>query len=354
VEQRIRFCRSADGVTIAYAEHGHGPPFVKAANWLTHLEHDWRSPVWKPWLEELARGHRVVRYDQRGCGLSDREVERFSLPDFVADLEAVVDAAELEQFGLLGISQGGAVAIAYAVRHPERITHLVLFGSYARGRLKRGPTQEQRDETMLLRDLVRVGWGRPDPAFRRVFTSRFVPGATPEQLEWFDELQRLSVSPETAVRLRDCWSEIDVVDLLDDVAVPTLVVHPRGDAVVPFEEGRLLAARINGARFLPLESDNHILLEHEAAWPGFVAELREFVGAPEPARGVTSLEDLTGRELEVLSLVADGLGNDEIARSLVVSTRTVERHLSNVYVKLGVSGKAARAAAAARFSSARR
>jgi pimeloyl-ACP methyl ester carboxylesterase/DNA-binding CsgD family transcriptional regulator len=354
MEQRIRFCRSADGVTIAYAEHGGGPPVVKAANWLTHLEHDWRSPVWKPWLEELARGHRLLRYDQRGCGLSDREVGRFSLADFVADLEAVVDTAELEQFGLLGLSQGGAVAIAYAVRHPERVMRLVLCGSYARGRLKREPTREEREEAMLLRDVVRVGWGRPDPAFRRVFTSRFVPGGTPDQLEWFDELQRLSVTPDTAVRLRDCWSEIDVVDLLDDVAVPALVVHARGDAVVPFEEGRLLAARIRGARFLPLESDNHILLEQEAAWPELVAELREFLDAPAVDRGVASLDDLTGRELEVLGLVADGLGNDQIARRLFVSTRTVERHLSNVYAKLGISGKAARAAAAARFSSARR
>lgn len=353
MEQRIRFCSSSDGVAIAYAEHGRGPTVVKAANWLTHLEHDWRSPVWKHWLEELARRHRVVRYDQRGCGLSDREVEEFSLDSFVSDLEAVVDAAQLDRFALLGLSQGGAIAIAYAVRHPDRVSQVVLCGGYARGRLKRDLSPDQREEATLLQNIVRVGWGRPDPVFRRVFTTRFVPEGTAEQLEWFDELQRVSASPETAERLRACWSEIDVVDLLDAVDVPTLVAHARGDAVVPFSEGRLLAKRIRGARFLPLEGRNHILLEHEPAWPAFLAELREFIGVPALSGG-GSLEDLTQRELDVLELVADGLSNEEIGGRLFISTRTVERHLSNVYAKLRVSGKAARAAAAARFSSARR
>jgi pimeloyl-ACP methyl ester carboxylesterase/DNA-binding CsgD family transcriptional regulator len=301
---------------------------------------------------ELARGHRVVRYDERGCGLSDRDVDEFSLDCFVSDLEAVVDAAELDRFALLGLSQGGAIAIAYAVRHPERVSHLVLCGAYARGRLKRDLSPEQREEASLLQSIVRVGWGRPDPVFRRVFTTRFVPEGTAEQLEWFDELQRVSVSPQTAERLRACWSQIDVIGLLDDVNVPTLVAHARGDAVVPFSEGRLLATRIEGARFLPLEGRNHILLEHEPAWPPFLAELREFIGTPELSRG--SLDDLTQRELEVLELVAEGLSNEEIGGRLFVSARTVERHLSNAYAKLRVSGKAARAAAAARFSATRR
>jgi pimeloyl-ACP methyl ester carboxylesterase/DNA-binding CsgD family transcriptional regulator len=340
-------------VTIAYAEHGMGPTLVRAANWLTHLEYDWRSPVWRHWLEELARGHRVVRYDERGCGLSDREVEELSLDSFVADLEAVVDAAQLDRFVLLGLSQGGAIALVYAVRHPERVSHVVLCGGYARGRHKRELSREQKEEATLLQSVVRVGWGQPDPVFRRVFTTRFVPGGTDEQLEWFDELQRVSVTPETAERLRTCWGQIDVVDLLDAVDVPTLVAHARGDAIVPFSEGRLLATRIRGARFLPLEGRNHILLEHEPAWPVFLAALRGFIGAPEVSPRV-SLEDLTQRELEVLELVAEGLSNEEIGGRLFVSPRTVERHLSNVYAKLRVSGKAARAAAAARFSAARR
>jgi pimeloyl-ACP methyl ester carboxylesterase/DNA-binding CsgD family transcriptional regulator len=353
VEQRIRFCRRSDGVTIAYADQGTGPAVVKAASWLTHLEHDWRSPVWLHWLEELGRGRRLVRYDERGCGLSDRDVDELSFESFVGDLEAVVDAAELDRFALVGISQGGAIAIGYAVRHPERVSHLVLLGAYARGRLRRDLSPEEREEATLLDSVVRVGWGRPDPVFRRVFTTRFVPDGTAEQLEWFDELQRVSVSPDTAERLRACWGRIDVVDLLDDVAVPTLVAHPRGDAVVPFAEGRLLATRIRGARFLPLDGRNHILLEHEPAWHVFKAELNGFIGAGEiPRNG--SLEDLTRRELEVLALVADGLGNEEIGLRLVLSTRTVERHLSNVYAKLGLQGKSARAAAAARFSAARR
>jgi pimeloyl-ACP methyl ester carboxylesterase/DNA-binding CsgD family transcriptional regulator len=280
-------------------------------------------------------------------------VDELSLEAFVADLEAVVDAARLDRFALLGLSQGGAIAIAYAVRHPERVSHLVLCGCYARGRLKRDLSPEQLEEAKLLQDIVRVGWGRPDPVFRRVFTARFVPDGTPEQLEWLDELQRVSVSPETAERLRACWSQIDVTDVLDDVQAPTLVAHARDDAVVPFSEGRLLASRITGARLLPLDGRNHILLEHEPAWPVFVAELRAFLGTtdgvPRP-----SLDDLTEREVEVLELVAEGLGNEEIAKRLVVSTRTVERHLSNVYVKLRLSGKSARAAAAARFSAARR
>lgn len=355
MEQRIRFCTSPDGVTIAYAEHGRGPAVVKAANWLTHLEHDWRSPVWKHWLEELARGHRVIRYDQRGCGLSDREVEALSLESFVADLEAVVDAAKLDRFALLGLSAGGAVAIAYAAHHPERVSHLVVCGGYARGRAERGLSPEERAESDLLQSVIRVGWGRPDPLFRRVFTTRFIPGGTAEQLEWFDELQRVSVSPETAERLRACWGEIDVTDLLDAVDVPTLVAHARGDVVVPFIEGRLLATRIRDARLLPLEGRNHILLEHELAWPVFLAELRDFIGTrASDLFPRQSLDALTQREIEVLELVADGLSNEEIGARLFVSTRTVERHLSNVYVKLRLSGKAARAAAAARFSAARR
>jgi DNA-binding CsgD family transcriptional regulator len=206
---------------------------------------------------------------------------------------------------------------------------------------------------MLLQSIVRVGWGRPDPAFRRVFTTRFVPGGTEEQLEWFDELQRVSADPATAERLRACWSQIGVVELLDAVEAPTLVAHARGDDVVPFSEGRMLATRISGARFLPLEGRNHILLEHEPAWPVFLAELHDFLGTSERSPRA-SLEDLTRRELEVLALVADGLSNEEIAERLFVSTRTVERHLSNVYAKLRVSGKAARAGAAARFSAAER
>ena len=346
VKRQIRFCTAADGVRIAYETFGKGPPIVRASTWLTHLEFDWQSPIWRHWLEGLAEGCRVVRYDERGCGLSDRAVENFSFQAWVADLEAVVDAVGLDRFALLGISHGGPIAIAYAARHPERVSHLVLYGTYARGRLQR--SAQVREEAELLISLVRVGWGQANPVFRRVFTTLFVPGATSEQMDWFDELQRVSASPATAERIRRVRSEVDVTALASQVAVPTMVLHARDDAVVPFAKGRLLAALIPGARFVPLTGRNHILLADEPAWAVFLAEFREFLGRAEPA--VADKLHLSARELEVLGLVARGLDNEGIAGRLNLSVRTVERHLSNIYAKFGVSGKAARAAAAARFS----
>lgn len=341
-----------DGVRLAYATHGSGPPLVRAGHWLTHLEFDWESPIWRHWLREFGRSNTVVRYDQRGCGLSDRNTEALSLDLLVGDLEAVVDAAGLERFALLGISGGGPVAVSYAARHPERVTHLVLYGAYARGRYERDLSAAQREEAELLQSLIRVGWGRDDPIFRRVFTTLFVPGASEEQMDWYDELQRATATPEDAERLRLAASQTDVTDLLPRLAVPTLVAHARDESAVPFAEGRLLAAGIAGAQFLPLEGRNHILLADEPAWPAFMAAVREFLGTAEtPAEG--DLEDLSPREREVLELVAGGLSNEEIGARLFLSVRTVERHLSNIYAKLRISGKAARAAAAARFSSVR-
>ncbi len=322
---------------------------MKAANWLTHLEYDWQSPVWRHWLEDVGRGHRLVRYDERGCGLSDRSPARLTLQAFVDDLAAVVDAADVERFALLGLSQGGAVAIAYAARYPERVTKLILCGAYARGRGRRGPSAAQTEEDELLQATIRVGWGRADPVFRRVFTMRFIPEATAEQMDWFDELERRSASPEMAARLRSAWAEIDVTPLLDQVMAPTLVAHSRGDAVVPFEEGRLLATRIANARFLPLEGRNHILLAGEPAWTVLLAQLRGFLGTSTAAPDRT-VDALSARELGVLHLVAAGLSNEQIADRLILSLRTVERHLSNVYAKWGLSGKSARAAAAARLA----
>ena len=352
VEQQIRFCAAEDGVRIAYATHGHGPPLVKAANWMTHLEFDWRSPIWRHWLDGLARGRTVVRYDERGCGLSDWEVDRLSLDAWVEDLEAVVDATGLEHFPLLGLSQGGAIAIAYAVRNPDRVSHLVLVGCYAQGWRLRSKTPEQRERTELLMSAMRVGWAGGDPTFRRLFAHRFMPDATPEQMEWWDELQRASTSAENAARLRSTWGDIDVTNLLERVTSPTLVLHARNEVAVPFDQGRLLATRIPGARFVPLQSRNHLLLPSEPAWEMFLQELHDFIGTEQPLVPV-DLADLSKRELQVLELVAVGLSNEEIAERLYLSIRTVERHLSNVYTKLRVSGKAARAAAAARYSASR-
>jgi pimeloyl-ACP methyl ester carboxylesterase/DNA-binding CsgD family transcriptional regulator len=351
VEQQIRFCTTPDGVRLAYTVNGGGPAVVKAGNWLTNLEFDWGSPVWRHWLEALADGYSLIRYDERGGGLSDRDVPGFGLDVWLDDLETVIEAAGLERFALVGISGGGTLAIAYAVRHPERVACLVLYGCYARGRTRRGP--KAREEADALLSLIRVGWGEANPAFRRVFTSLFVPEATEQQMQWFDELQRASMSAENAVRVRMARGEIDVTELAPRVRVPTLVLHARDDAMVPFEEGRSLAGLIPGARFVPLVGRNHILLESEPAWREFVAEYRSFLrsswGEPEGVEAA-ALAKLSDRERDVLMLVAAGATNEEIAERLFLSVRTVERHLSNVYAKLGVSGKAARAAAAARFT----
>jgi pimeloyl-ACP methyl ester carboxylesterase/DNA-binding winged helix-turn-helix (wHTH) protein len=277
LRQEIHFCTASDGVRIAYAEVGRGPPLVKTANWLNHLEYDWQSPVWSHLFHALAAEHRLIRYDARGNGLSDWDVEDISFDAFVRDLTSVVAAARLERFALLGISQGCAVSIAYAVQHPERVSHLILYGSYARGRRKRDSVQEA-EQADALGTLIRQGWGKENPAFRQVFTSLFIPGATHEQMTWFNDLQRVTSSAETAVRLLDANSYIDVTDLLPKVSVPTLVIHCRDDAAQPFEEGRRLAAGIPGARFVALEGRNHLILESDPAWSRFLEEIGDFLG----------------------------------------------------------------------------
>jgi pimeloyl-ACP methyl ester carboxylesterase/DNA-binding CsgD family transcriptional regulator len=348
VQQDIRFCAAPDGLRLAWTSHGSGPPLVKAANWLTHLEYDWDSPVWRYWLEGLGQSHMLIRYDARGCGLSDRNLAELSLERFVSDFEAVIEAAGVERFTLLGISQGAAVAVAYAARHPDRIERIVLYGGYAQGRNRRG----ERQVAEALVAAIRAGWEDPNPAFRRLFTMRFLPEGSPEQMEWYDELQRRTTSTENAARLYEFWSDMELSEIAPRVEAETLVAHARGDAAVPFEQGRLLASLIPDARLLPLESANHLLLPDNPAWPVFLSEFRDFTQAT-PTAPPEPIEDLSAREIEVMRLVAQGLSNEEIASRLFLSVRTVERHLSNVYVKFRVSGKAARAAAAARFSQVR-
>jgi DNA-binding SARP family transcriptional activator/pimeloyl-ACP methyl ester carboxylesterase len=277
LEQRIRFCRTHDGVTLGYAASGSGPPLVKAANWLTHLDHDWHSLVWKHWLLELSRDHELFRFDQRGGGLSDRDIRPATFTDWVHDLEAVVDAAGLDRFPLLGISQGGPVAMAYAARHPERVSRLVLYGTYVQGRLVRATSQDQRREHALQVELVRLGWGRDEPAFRQVFTSQFMPGADRRLWDDFNELQRRTTSAETAARVLEVTGEIDVTATAQQVQAPTLVLHARSDLRPPFEQGRLTASLIPDSRFVALDSRNHILLADEPAWPVFLREVRAFL-----------------------------------------------------------------------------
>jgi len=339
LNQSIRFCTSRDRTRIAYATMGKGPPLVRAAHFLTHLEFELNSPVWAPWLAELSGYNTLVRYDQRGCGLSDREVAEMSFEANVADLASVVDAAGLERFALLGSSQGSAISIAYAARYPERVTRIVIYGGYARGFAKRNPTPEQVREARAMLELIELGWGRENPAYRQIFTSQFIPDSKHEQAAWFNELERMSTTAANAVRIISSWSPIDVTDLAQQIRCPTLVLHARGDVRMPFEEGRLIAGLIPGARFVPLESRNHVLLEGEPALARLFAELREFLreGGAEASEG--AFPHLTPREREILELLAHGLDNTQIAARLGLSEKTVRNNITPILDKVGVESR---------------
>jgi pimeloyl-ACP methyl ester carboxylesterase/DNA-binding CsgD family transcriptional regulator len=350
--QTIRFCRAADGTRLAYAIHGSGPPLVVVSCWLSHLQHDWQSPVWRHFLDDLGAIASVVRYDERGFGMSDWAVDDFSIAARVADLEAVVDATGHERFAVLGMSGGSAVALAYAARHPERVNRLVLYGTVCGIPVELDGDGREVEETF--RQMIRVGWAKDDPTFRRVFTTRFIPDATEEQLAWFDDLQRMSTSPENAVASRIARQAVDLVDEIPAITAPTLVLQALGDRSTTFDNAVTVSSQIPGARLVPLDSRNHILLADEPAWPVFMAEVTAFL---EPDRrafladggGGRPSERFSARERDVLRLAADGRSNDEIASSLTLSVRTVERHLSNIYAKLGLTGRAARAGAVAEY-----
>jgi pimeloyl-ACP methyl ester carboxylesterase/DNA-binding CsgD family transcriptional regulator len=334
--QRIRYLRTPDQVQLAWADAGSGPVVVKAANWLTHLEYDWESPVWRHWIRFFADHFHFIRFDERGCGMTDWNVGDVGFERWVEDLEAVVDAAAPpEPFALLGISQGAAVCIAYAVRHPERVSRLILYGGYARGWWRRGEPEGEREYNAIL-ELVRLGWGKDNPAFRQVFTSRFMPGATDQQIAWFNELCRKTTSPSIAADLLVARARIEVSDLLDKVRAQTLVIHSRDDEVSPIAEGRRLAAGIPGAQFLELDSRNHVLLDQEPAWPRFQQAVLEFMGVGAAAGEHDAFAALSGREREILVLVSEGLSNAEIAERLSISDKTVRNHVSNLFDKLGV------------------
>jgi DNA-binding winged helix-turn-helix (wHTH) protein/pimeloyl-ACP methyl ester carboxylesterase len=274
--QDVTFCRTADGINLALATVGAGPPLIKVANWLTHIEYDWESPIWAPLLQQFAARFRLIRYDGRGNGLADRDAADISFPAFVRDLETVVGAAGVERPTLLGISQGAAVAIAFAVQHPERVSKLILFGGYAQGRNKRGSAAEAEMAQAFL-TILRHGWGDEHSAFMQAFSSVFFPNGTRQHIKWLVDLQRVTTSPENAARIRQACDDIDVVELLPKVQVPTLVLHCRHDAVAPLEQGRLIAASIPHAKFVTLESDNHVVLAHEPAWAKLVAEIEAFL-----------------------------------------------------------------------------
>jgi pimeloyl-ACP methyl ester carboxylesterase/DNA-binding winged helix-turn-helix (wHTH) protein len=275
--QDLRFSVAEDGVRLAWASTGQGPPLVKASNWLTHLDFEWGSPIWQHWWTELSKHHRLIRYDERGNGMSQRDVPDVSFDTWVRDLETVVDAAGLDRFSLLGISRGGAIAIAYTVKHPERVDKLVLYGAFPMGLYHYG-TPEEVEARRALISLTRLGWGHHDAAFCRMFTKRFMPNATPVHENWFDDLQRVSTSAANAARLMDVDCGIDVRELLRKVQVPTLVLHCDRDKVVSPEHGRQLAAEIPNARYASIPSANHLLLAEEPAWEILVQEFSAFLG----------------------------------------------------------------------------
>ena len=336
--QHLRFCTSSDGTRLAYASVGSGPPLVKAANWLSHLEYEWSSPIWRHWIEGLSRHRTYIRYDQRGCGLSDREPAEMSFESWVRDLEAVVDACGLERFPLLGLSQGAAIALEYTARHPERVSHLILYGGFARGRLKRGGGPSSIEETLLMFKLMELGWGMDNRAFRQVFATQFLPEAPAALNDAFDELQSQSATVADAIRIMQVSVQIDVTRCAERIACPTLILHARNDARIPFEEGRLIASLVPGAKFVPLASRNHILLETEPAWQVFLREVDAFLGDAVSAR--LAADNLTPRERELVELLARGLDNHQIAAHLELSEKTVRNMVSSVLAKMEVETRA--------------
>ena len=339
LRQHVHYVTSSDGTRLAWAESGAGPVLVKAANWLTHLEYEWESPVWRHWLHFFSTNCRFVRYDDRGCGMSDWQNGPLSIEQWTADLQAVIDAARpSEPVTLLGISQGGLPCILYAIANPDRVARMILYGSYARGWRRRGPAAAERTYQAMV-ELARLAWGSDNPTFRQVFTSRFIPGGTREQLQWFNDLCLKTTSGEIAASLLEARSVVDITALLGDVRTPTLVLHARNDEIAPVAEGRLLASGIPGAEFVELDSRNHILLEHEPAWQRFCDEVLTFLRSGQDAP-TSVFAALSARERQVLALMADGLSNGDIAERLHISEKTVRNHASNLFDLLGVWSRA--------------
>lgn len=341
MQQSIRMLRTADGVNIAWARAGSGTPLIRASTWLTHLEFDWDSPVWRHWVRFLAGNFELIRYDERGCGMSDWRVDDVGFQRWFDDFDAVVDAAKpVKPFVILGMSQGGAAAINYAIRHPDHVSHLVLYGAYAQGWAKRDQSDDA-ERYKAITQLTRLGWGQDNPVYRQLFTSRFVPEASKEQLDWFNEVCRKTTTPEMAERLLKERGKVNILDMIDQVSVPTLVLHGTNDEVVPLSAGRLLATRIPGAHFVQLDTRNHILLEDEPAWSRFKEEVLAFTGVSNSESGENPVfATLTPREREILICVAEGCTNAEAGERLFISEKTVRNHITKIFEKLGVHSRA--------------
>jgi pimeloyl-ACP methyl ester carboxylesterase/DNA-binding CsgD family transcriptional regulator len=336
--QQIQFCTSRDGTRIAYARCGSGPPLLWIGHWIRHLELDWENPVWRPWLSLLTRRHTVIRYDWRGCGLSDRDGIQFSLKKHVEDLEAVVAAAGLDRFILFACAGGATMSMRYVSRHLDRVSRLVLYGSQTRGPIARGMNPETALETHVHFKMVELGWDDDRPAYRQFLTMLHMPDASSDLLRKYDDLLRRTTSPSNAAALLQAFFEADVLDDIPEIRCPTLVLHAREDAIIPFDEGRRVASLIPGAQFVPLESRNHLLLENEPAWKQFVAAIAAFL--PGGALEGQGFEDLTARERDIVELMAQGLDNGDIAARLKIADKTVRNHVSMIFSKLSVDSRA--------------
>lgn len=335
--QQVQFCKSFDGADIAYAVTGRGPTVVMLPSWLTHLEHQWRNLAWRPWLDALSQRYRLVRYDPRGCGLSDRRIDGLTFETWVRDFEALADVLDLQDFSLIGICQGGPTAIEFAARHPGRVSRLLLYGTYARGKSRRTVPMEPEKARVML-EMMQLGWAREDHSFLSAFASQFQPEGTAEHLRSWCELQRAATSPAHAAELTRVMFDLDVLASAALVSCPTLVAHCERDIAVPVEEGRMLAQTIPGARFAQFDSPNHFMLADEPAWARFVETLYDFLPRSDAALG--AFAELTARERELLEFLARGLDNHQIAAHLGISEKTVRNHVSSVFDKLAVESRA--------------
>lgn len=331
----VRFVETHDGLSLAWARSGSGPPLVKASAWLTHLEHDDTSPLWSHFVQFFERSFDYLRYDERGCGLSDRKTGELTVASWTDDLERVVEAAKTAKpFTLIAMSQGTGAAVSYAARHPDAVSKLIILGGYARGAHRRG-----NPEAAALYDGVvnvfRMGFDLPNEAFREVMTRRFVPDGDPERIHWFNELCRRTTTPDIGAALMTARGQMDVSDQLAKVTCPTLVLHAENDNVAPLDEGRFLARNIPNAELVVLPSANHILQEDERAWQVFCNEVLRFAG---PARS-TPQPDLTPREAEILDGICAAKSNKEIARDLGVSDKTIRNQVTRIFEKIGVQNR---------------
>lgn len=337
----IQFVTTRDGVRIACAITGTGPPLVRVSGWMTHIERDREGPVWSHWWRELSRRHRLIQFDVRGTGMSDRDAPEVGIEGWLRDLDAVVERTGVECAPFVGICHGGALAAAYAAAHPERVSRLVLINSYAQGAYAGGGGKD-REQAETLEKLIRLGWGDRHAAFREVFSRLTLPSADASHVTWLGETERLTASPDTAAAMWRAFHNTDIRDALPSISAPTLVAHVRGDGLVPFEAGRRLASAIPNARFLPLPGDNHVILPEDEAWPTLVRELRAFLAEDEPPEAADGdgFRELTRRERAVLDLVAGGLSNPQIGEALSISAKTVRNHVSNILDKLGAPSRA--------------